>query len=91
MRAWVGAGPPPINLGWYLAVNSGRLARSKEAVIGRYRELLENELLAPLPDDIWTRLMQVGVLCGASMLLWDKIRQLVEDQPRRLPPSGSDG
>ena len=61
----VAAGPATLDLGWYLAVNSRRLARSKEAVIARYRELLENELSASLPDDVWTRLVQVGVLCGA--------------------------
>ncbi len=74
--AWMGAGPPTLDLGWYLAVNSARLARPKEAVIARYREFLEADLGTPLSGDTWTRLVHVGVLCGASMLLWEKARQL---------------
>jgi hypothetical protein len=74
--AWIGAGPPTLDLGWYLAVNSGRLARPKGAVIARYREFLEAERGTPLSDGVWTRLVDVGVLCGASMLLWEKALQL---------------
>jgi hypothetical protein len=74
--AWMGAGPPTLDLGWYLAVNSARLARPKEAVITRYREYLEADLGTSLSGDVWTRLVHVGVLCGASMMLWDKARQM---------------
>lgn len=37
-----------------------------------------NDLGAALPVDVWTRLVHVGVLFGASMLLWEKARQLEE-------------
>jgi hypothetical protein len=70
--AWVGAGPATLDLGWYLAVNAGRLARPRDAVLARYRHLLEAELGSSLPAVIWEQLVQVGLLCGALMLLWQK-------------------
>src|SRR3989304_6002136 len=59
-------------LGWYLAVNAGRLARPKEAVIARYRALLESKLGAVLSTEVWGQMLSVGLLCGALMLLWSK-------------------
>ena len=79
--AWVGAGPSTLDLGWYLAINGGRLARSRDPVIERYRRLLEVESGTPIPDDLWARLVDVGVLCGALMLLWLKALALEEDHP----------
>jgi Phosphotransferase enzyme family len=70
--ALVGAGPCTMDLGWYLAVNASRLARPKEQVIERYRELLEGALAEPLPDGLWARLVTFGVVTGARMLLWEK-------------------
>jgi hypothetical protein len=70
--ALVGAGPCTMDLGWYLAVNASRLARPKEQVIDRYRELLEDALTVPLPDGLWERLVTFGVVTGARLLLWDK-------------------
>jgi aminoglycoside phosphotransferase (APT) family kinase protein len=78
--AWVGAGPATLDLGWYLAINGGRLARSRSAVIERYRRLLEAASGAPIGDDLWARLVDVGVLCGALVLLWLKALAL-EEQP----------
>jgi hypothetical protein len=78
--AWVGAGPATLDLGWYLAINGGRLARSRNGVIERYRRLLEEESGAPIADDLWARLIDVGVLCGALTLLWLKALAL-EEQP----------
>ncbi len=66
-------------MGWYLAINGGRLARSRDAVIERYRRLLEAESGTPIADDVWARLVDVGVLCGALMLLWLKALALEED------------
>jgi hypothetical protein len=77
--AWLGAGPSTLDLGWYLAINGGRLARSRDTVIERYRRLLEAESGAPIADDLWARLVAVGVLCGALMLLWLKALALEED------------
>ena len=82
---WIAAGPPTLDLGWYLAVNSGRLARPKEEVIGRYRDLLEAALGGPLDGPTWERLLAVGLLCGALMLLWAKALALDHGSPRSLP------
>lgn len=70
--AWIGAGPCTLDLGWYLAVNAARLSRGKEEVIDRYRDLLQSRLGEALPDELWERLMRVGILYGAIMLLWAK-------------------
>jgi hypothetical protein len=70
--ALVGKGPSTTDLGWYLAVNASRLARSKEAVMTRYRELLELELGQALDDALWARLEDVAVIYGARTMLWAK-------------------
>lgn len=74
----LGVGPATLDLGWYLAVNAGRLARPKEHVIARYRNLLESHLTRPLSHLLWERMVSVGVLCGALMLLWAKALSLEE-------------
>ncbi len=58
----LGVGPATLDLGWYLAVNAGRLARPKEHVIARYRDLLESHLTRPLSNLLWERMVSVGVL-----------------------------
>jgi hypothetical protein len=80
--AWVGAGPATLDLGWYLAVNAGRLARSREEVMQRYRQLLQSELRSRLPNALWERMRSAAVLCGAVMLLWAKALALEEGEPR---------
>ena len=74
--ALVGAGPSTADLGWYLAVNASRLARSKEAVIAHYRLLLERELEHGLDDALWARLEDVAVIYGACTMLWAKGAQV---------------
>jgi hypothetical protein len=74
--ALIGTGPPTTDLGWYLAVNASRLARSKEAVITRYRYLLERDLGHELDDALWARLEDVAVIYGARTMLWAKGAQL---------------
>jgi hypothetical protein len=71
---WAMAGHEPVSIeiGWYLAVNASRLARSKEAVLERYRELLETALGRPLPSDPWEEIRAAAFLAGAIMLLWTK-------------------
>ena len=78
--AWVGAGPSTLDLGWYLAINGGRLARPRDAVMERYRRLLEVASGAPIADGLWAGFVDVAVLCGALMLLWLKALAL-EEQP----------
>ena len=70
--AWVGAAPCTFDVGWYIAVNAGRLARPKEEVLSRYRGLLHDALGEPLREDVWRRLRNFAVLSGARMLLWEK-------------------
>ena len=74
--ALVGAGPSTTDLGWYLAVNASRLARTKEAVMTRYRELLERELGQALDDVLWARLEDVAVIYAARTMLWAKGAQV---------------
>jgi hypothetical protein len=74
--ALIGAGPSTTDLGWYLGVNASRLAQSKEAVIARYRELLERELEQQLDDALWARLEDVAVIYGARTMLWAKGAQV---------------
>jgi hypothetical protein len=74
--AMIGAGPSTTDLGWYLAINASRLARSKEAVIARYRELLERELGRELDEALWARLEDVAVTYGARTMLWAKGAQV---------------
>ena len=70
--ALIGAAPCTFDLGWYLAVNSGRLACPKEEVVERYHTLLLEGLGEALRDELWERLIRVGILHGAMMLLWMK-------------------
>jgi hypothetical protein len=74
----LGFGPATLDLGWYLAVNAGRLARSKERVIARYRDFLESSLPRPLSNLLWDRMVSVGIVSGALMLLWAKAIGLEE-------------
>ena len=74
----LGAGPATLDLGWYLAVNAGRLARPKEHVIAHYRDLLESHLTHPLSNLLWERMVSIGILSGALMLLWAKALSLEE-------------
>ena len=74
--ALVGTGPATTDLGWYLGVNASRLARSKEVVIARYRELLEGELSSPLDASLWSHLEEAAIAYGARTMLWAKGAQL---------------
>jgi len=82
----VGAGPSTVDLGWYLAMNATRLARSKEEAIERYRMLLEDALGRRIPDGEWQRMVDLAVWCGARSMLWSKAlalesgREGVEDE-----------
>lgn len=70
--ALAGAGPATLDLGWYLAVNAGRLTQSKEAIIDRYRGLLEAALGGPIAQDLWQGMLDAGLFCASLMLLWEK-------------------
>lgn len=79
--ALLGEGPSTIDLGWYLAVNATRLARPKHVVIDRYRAHLEVRLETPISESTWSRMLQVGLVIGARMLLWSKGLALADGRP----------
>ena len=70
--AFAGQGPCSIDLGWYIAINSTRLARSKEDVISLYRTFLEAHLQHPIEEETWIKMVDLAVFTGAKMLLWNK-------------------
>ena len=80
----VGAAPAAIDLGWYLAVNASRLARSRGEWLAHYRERLEWHYGATLGEAGWERQCVVALWAGASMLLWSKALALEGGEPARL-------
>ena len=63
---------PAIEIGWYIAVNASRLARPKEKVLHQYRQALQQELGKEISDVTWNMMMNVAIMAGARMLLWNK-------------------
>lgn len=80
----VGAAPPSVDLGWYLAINASRLARPREEVLLRYRSILEQALGRRLDAPLWTRLTGATLLVGALMLLWSKALAVEAGSERAL-------
>ncbi len=72
--AFAGHAPCTFDIGWFLAVNASRLADSKEAVLLKYRSMLETHLGFTLDEELWQQLEQAGIVTGAFMLLWSKAR-----------------
>jgi hypothetical protein len=70
--ALLGWAPASVDLGWYLAVNASRLARSKEDTIVAYRRFLEMQLGLPFAPVEWKALEDAAIEIGARMLLWSK-------------------
>jgi hypothetical protein len=79
--ALVGRGPCTVDIGWYLAVNSGRLARPKLDVLARYRSFLEASLDWCVAEAEWRRFVAVAIIHGARMLLWEKALGLASGEP----------
>jgi hypothetical protein len=77
----VGRGPCTVDLGWYLAVNSGRLARPKLDVLAHYRSLLEASLDRCLAEAEWRRFVAFAIAYGARMLMWEKALGLASGGP----------
>lgn len=82
--ALAGAAPASIDIGWYLAVNATRLARSKEDTLARYRRLLTARLREPLPNALWAMLVQSAIISGARILLWSKALAVEAERPGAL-------
>jgi hypothetical protein len=79
--AGLGTGPATLDVGVYLILNARRRARTHEAVLERYRNLLEAARGAPLPAPLWARLVSAGLLYGAAFLLWDRALDVEEGLP----------
>ncbi|HZP26027.1 MAG TPA: phosphotransferase [Dehalococcoidia bacterium] len=71
--AWVGSGPPAVELAWYLAVNSARLPVSKEQTIEMYREALARRLGGEFDDGWWQPQLELALLGGFALLAWPKL------------------
>lgn len=65
-----GAGPPLVDLAWYLAVNCDRLPESKEATIARYRAGLEGCSIST--SDWWDEQLAAALLGAFLQLGWSK-------------------
>ena len=76
--AFTGHAPCTFDIGWFLAVNASRLAEPKEAILLKYRSMLELHLDYTLDEELWQQLEQAGIVTGAFMLLWSKARGVKE-------------
>jgi len=77
----IASASPAIEIGWYIALNASRLARSKEEVMNRYREFLQTELNFAIENTRWDQMVKVAVLTGAETLLWNKALNLQKNIP----------
>jgi hypothetical protein len=71
--AWIGAGPPAVELAWYLAVNSARLPGSKAETIEMYREALARRLGGEFDEGWWQPQLDLALLGGFALLAWPKL------------------
>jgi len=72
---------PTCEMGWYIAVNASRLARTKEEVLNYYREFLQKELHREIDNTRWEQMMDIAILTGAINLLWNKALNLEKNIP----------
>jgi hypothetical protein len=78
---FVGTGPAPVDVAWYLIGNPRRRARAHEDILARYRASLEVALGRRLPPDLWSRLVDASVLFAAAVHLWDRTLDLEDNLP----------
>jgi thiamine kinase-like enzyme len=79
---YVGRGPCGMELGWYIAVNSTRLTRSKEDIIRKYRSCLEFHLNFAISEEIWAKIIDLAIVTGSRMMLWNKALSFQEGTQR---------
>jgi len=72
---------PTVEMGWYLIVNSTRLARPRDEVLAAYRRHLEAERGAAIPESRWSPMLLLGLQAAATMLLWSKALACREARP----------
>jgi len=77
----IASASPACELGWYISVNASRLARSKEKVLGRYREFFQEETGSVIENLVWEQMVDAAVLTGATILLWNKALNLQKNIP----------
>lgn len=74
-------GPPLLDLGYFVAINSARLPVSKDEAARLYRGALAAAGCA-YPDANWERDLALGLLAGGAMrLLWQKALGAGSDDP----------
>jgi len=74
--AIVAEGCPSSDIGWGLAMNASRLARSKEDLLDLYRRRLAAHRGVDLSDQLWRKILAAAVLGGGMVLLWNKALNL---------------
>jgi hypothetical protein len=72
---------PACEIGWFISVNASRLARPKEEVMNRYRGFLQRELNFNIENQTWERMVDVAILTGVEILLWNKALNLQKNLP----------
>jgi Phosphotransferase enzyme family len=71
-----GAGPPTVDLAWYLAVNCDRLPETKEETINAYRVALESAGVAT--SSWWDEQLRAALVGAFLQLGWSKNDDLAE-------------
>jgi hypothetical protein len=66
------AGPPAVDLSWYLAVNCARLPISKEETMACYRQRLERRLGQRIDEREWQAQLELSLLGSFLQLGWSK-------------------
>jgi hypothetical protein len=79
--AMVAEGCVSVDIGWYLAVNASRLARSKEDLLNLYRRRLATHRGMDFSDEVWERIVAAAILGSAMVLLWNKALNLKKGLP----------
>ena len=77
----VGAGPPSLDLAWYLAVNSARLPVAREQTIALYQRHLAHRLGERFDLAWWEPQLALGLLGGFVQLGWPKLLGAASDDP----------
>jgi hypothetical protein len=71
--ALVGAAPAAVDLAWYLAINSARLAVSREAATAHYEQALARRLGRRFDRQWWQPQLELSLLGAFLQLGWAKL------------------
>jgi streptomycin 6-kinase len=78
--AFVGLGPPALDLAHYLFIGVMRLPSTKEATIERYRRLLAGRLSGRFDDAWWVPQLELSLLGEFLRLGWNKAQVAVHGE-----------